>query len=409
MTAARTSQTHPLQIAEVRASPSHGRIGITFCPGKHDNAAATGAWARDLAADLGVIAAWGARLVLTLVEPGELKALKVPHLGAEIQALGIDWRHLPIADFSVPAEAFEQQWETHGADIRALLCSGGDVVVHCKGGLGRAGMIAARLLVELGVAPEQAIRDVRRARKGAIETPAQLALVKRTQAIIAMATPVIDTAVMEKVGRQMGTNPGGVYQDKTGRRFYVKSLESPAHARNEIIAAKLYQLAGAPTLTFVNAKEPNQVATEFIDLEKRRISQFTDTERGQAQRWLGVHAWTANWDAAGFDGDNQGVAKGAVMTLDLGGAMEFRAQGDPKGQAFGACVREIDTLRENADNPHARKLFGDMSAAEIDEAIAVVTRIPDAAIRRVVAENGGTSALAEKLIARKTDLSERST
>ena len=41
-----------------------------------------------------------------------------------------------------------------------------------------------------------------------------------------------------------GTNPGGVYQDKNGRRFYVKSLESPAHARNEIMAAKLYQLAG---------------------------------------------------------------------------------------------------------------------------------------------------------------------
>jgi hypothetical protein len=58
MAGARTSQTHPLQIADVRASPSHGRIGITFCPGKHDNAAATGAWARDLAADLGVITAW---------------------------------------------------------------------------------------------------------------------------------------------------------------------------------------------------------------------------------------------------------------------------------------------------------------------------------------------------------------
>jgi len=402
MAGARTSQTHPLQIAEVRASPSHGRIGITFCPGKHDAAAATGAWARDLAADLGVIQAWGARLVLTLVEPAELKALKVPQLGAEIKGLGIDWRHLPIADYSVPTEAFERQWETHGRDIRALLCSGGDVLVHCKGGLGRAGMMAARLLVELGMAPEQAIRDVRRARKGAIETPAQLALVKRT-------TAIIDTAVMQPIGRQMGSNPGGVFQDANGRRFYVKSLESPAHARNEIIAAKLYQLAGAPTLTYVNASEPNQIATEFLELEKKRISQFSDTERGQAQHWLGVHAWTANWDAAGFDGDNQGVAKGVVMTLDLGGAMEFRAQGDPKGQAFGASVNEIDTLRTDADNTHATRLFGDMSPAGISEAIAVVTRIPGDAIRRVVAENGGSTALAEKLIARKADMAKRLT
>jgi hypothetical protein len=274
-------------------------------------------------------------------------------------------------------------------------------------------MIAARLLVELGMAPEQAIRDVRRARKGAIETPAQLALVRRTKAIVAMDAAmdahIIDTATMQKVGRQMGTNPGGVYQDRNGRRFYVKSLESPAHARNEIIAAKLYQLAGAPTLTYVNAKEPNQIATEFIELEKKRVSQLSDNERRQAQHWLGVHAWTANWDAAGFDGDNQGVAKGVVMTLDVGGALAFRAQGDPKGKAFGACVREIDTLRQDADNPHATRLFGDMSPAGINEAIAVVTRIPDAAIRRVVADNGDSSALAEKMIARKADMAKRST
>jgi hypothetical protein len=406
MAAARTSRTHPLQIADVRASPSHGRIGITFCPGKHDSAAATGAWSRDLPADLDVIVAWGARLVLTLVEPKELEALKVPGLGAEIHGRGLDWRHLPIADYSVPNEAFEQQWETHGRDIRALLCSGGDVLVHCKGGLGRAGMMAARLLVELGVPPDQAIRDVRRARKGAIETPAQLALVRRTTAI---AEPrVIDTAAMQKIGGQMGTNPGGVYQDENGRRFYVKTLDSPAHVRNEIVAAKLYQLAGAPTLTYVNAKEPNQIATGFIALEKKRISQLSDAERTQAQHWLGVHAWTANWDAAGFDGDNQGVARGVVMTLDVGGALEFRAQGDPKGKAFGTCVGEIDTLRKEADNPHATRLFGDMSPAAINEAIAVVTRIPDAAIRRVVAENGGSSALAEKMIARKADLVRRS-
>lgn len=90
MVGARTSQTHPLEIAEVRASPSHGRIGITFCPGKHDSVAYTGAWARELAADLDVIVAWGARLVLTLVEPAELAALKVPTLGAEVRARGLD-------------------------------------------------------------------------------------------------------------------------------------------------------------------------------------------------------------------------------------------------------------------------------------------------------------------------------
>ena len=90
MSAARTSHTHPLQIAEVRAAPAQGRIGITFCPGKHDRSAHTGAWARDLAVDLDAIAAWGARLVLTLVEPHELAALQVPQLGAEVQRRGME-------------------------------------------------------------------------------------------------------------------------------------------------------------------------------------------------------------------------------------------------------------------------------------------------------------------------------
>jgi protein-tyrosine phosphatase len=89
---------------------------------------------------------------------------------------------MPIADCSVPTEAFERQWQTQGPEIRALLRGGSDVLVHCNGGLGRAGMMAARLLVEMGVAPDEAIRDVRRARPGAIETPAQLALVRRTVA-----------------------------------------------------------------------------------------------------------------------------------------------------------------------------------------------------------------------------------
>jgi len=179
----RTSQTHPLQIAAVCAQVGQGRIGLTFCPGKHDPAAATGAWARDLATDLDAIAAWGARLVLTLVEPDELRQLKVPDLGSEVRRRGLDWLHLPIADYSVPSEAFEQAWRTEGVAVRARLRAGSDVLLHCKGGLGRAGMMAARLLVELGQPPDAAIRAVRRARPGAIETPSQLAVVRHCQAL----------------------------------------------------------------------------------------------------------------------------------------------------------------------------------------------------------------------------------
>jgi hypothetical protein len=221
------------------------------------------------------------------------------------------------------------------------------------------------------------------------------------------SAPPLDTATLRRVGGQMGSNPAGVFEDEHGRRYYVKSLESSAHARNELIAARLYGLAAAPTLTYVSVKAPDEVATELVELEKKHISRLSEAERKQAQHWLGVHAWTANWDAAGYEGDNQGVLRGTVLTLDVGGALEFRAQGYPKGKAFGTSVDELERLRSDAGNPHAVRLFGDMSPDELCDAIRVVTQIPDEQIRRVVAEHGGKPALAEKLIARRDDMARR--
>jgi ADP-ribosyl-[dinitrogen reductase] hydrolase len=57
------------------------------------------------------------------------------------------------------------------------------VLLHCMGGLGRSGMVAARLLVELGEEPRTAIQRVRAARPGAIETAAQEAYVLACRAV----------------------------------------------------------------------------------------------------------------------------------------------------------------------------------------------------------------------------------
>ena len=166
----RTSVSHPLEIAEVSPGESFGRIGITFCPGKHDHHAMTGPWKRDLGLDLAAIRAWGAAAVVTLVRNGELVRLEVPNLGEEVRRHGMLWFHLPIVDMHIPDRAFEVAWTRAGEELRSLLRGGLDIVVHCKGGLGRAGTIAARLLVELGMEPETAIRAVRKARPEAIET-----------------------------------------------------------------------------------------------------------------------------------------------------------------------------------------------------------------------------------------------
>jgi ADP-ribosyl-[dinitrogen reductase] hydrolase len=169
----RTSLTHPLEIATISAGPTFGRVGITFCPGKYDRQATSGYWDRDLSLDLDAVRDWGAAAVVTLVEPKELALLRVERLGQEALRRGMLWFHLPIVDVSTPDEAFERRWEVAGDQLRTLLRSGRDVLVHCRGGLGRAGTIGARLLIELGMEPATAIRAVRAVRSGAIETREQ--------------------------------------------------------------------------------------------------------------------------------------------------------------------------------------------------------------------------------------------
>jgi ADP-ribosyl-[dinitrogen reductase] hydrolase len=169
----RTSLTHPLQIAVVAAGPDFGRVGITFCPGKYDPHAMSGAWDRDLAADLDAVREWGAAAIVTLLEPKELILLRVEHFGEEVRSRNMVWFHLPIVDVSIPSKHFEAKWDIAGEELRSILRSGSDVLVHCRGGLGRAGTIAARLLIELGMEPETAIAGVRAVRPGAIETSEQ--------------------------------------------------------------------------------------------------------------------------------------------------------------------------------------------------------------------------------------------
>lgn len=168
---ARTSNTHPLLIDELRFG--EGTLGLTFCPGKKGESVYGEAWDRDLDLDLDAIREWGASVVVTLMENHELESLGVPDLGRSVARRGIRWIHAPIVDVSVPDRAFEQQWSDVRDAIRMNLSGGGKVVIHCRGGLGRTGLVAARLLVEEGCDAREAIERIRQARAGAIETQAQ--------------------------------------------------------------------------------------------------------------------------------------------------------------------------------------------------------------------------------------------
>lgn len=169
---ARTSQSDPLKIATLNVGDRGGAIGITFAPGKKQATAMTGTWNRDLDADLAAIRAWGAGHLVTLLEPHEFVELGIDQLPLRARAAGLQWYGVPITDGAVPDDRFLKPWKQLGPRFVQALQTGERLVVHCKGGLGRAGTTACLLLLDGGVEidADEAIARVRAVRPGAIET-----------------------------------------------------------------------------------------------------------------------------------------------------------------------------------------------------------------------------------------------
>jgi len=161
----------PLRIHAVEVPGTGGLIGMAECPGKNEYTGLglpVGPWRRDLEMDLRVILDWQARVLVSLIEDHEFELLDVPELPGKTEELGIRWLHLPIADGCIPDSRLEEAWDTAGKELHQVLADGGRIVLHCRRGVGRCGIMAARLLVEFGMTPCAAFVAVRQARPGAI-------------------------------------------------------------------------------------------------------------------------------------------------------------------------------------------------------------------------------------------------
>ena len=178
-----TSVSSPLRIDSVALDLCAGVIGMTLCPGKKEANAISGDWARDLDIDLMAIRGWGASAIVSLMEREEMACYGVADMPAKATELGMTHLHLPIADMDIPDVEFERNWLQQGRLLRERLLAGESIVIHCLGGLGRTGTITARLLIELGEAPDSAISRVRTARPGAIQTILQEAYVRCCKSI----------------------------------------------------------------------------------------------------------------------------------------------------------------------------------------------------------------------------------
>jgi protein-tyrosine phosphatase len=146
-----------------------GRLGLTRAPGRWAPGRHADSDVR-LREDLEDIAEiHGAKVLVTLVERSELGELG--DVATEARRAGLTWIHFPIPDMWVPSDV--EATRRLVTRILRVLERGDDVAVHCWGGLGRAGTIAASCLVAHGHTPARAIALVRAARPGAVQTEAQ--------------------------------------------------------------------------------------------------------------------------------------------------------------------------------------------------------------------------------------------
>ena len=146
-------------------SPAGGHIGLSPCPGMNG----------DLERDLDIIEKWGTTIVVSLVEKHELQKADAEHIGDRLKERGIQWFHLPIKDCDIPHQELRPTW----LDIKPLLKyrlshKRERIVLHCWAGCGRAGMIAAKLLMQFGMNVDEAIQHVRSAKPDAIDTFSQI-------------------------------------------------------------------------------------------------------------------------------------------------------------------------------------------------------------------------------------------
>lgn len=164
---------HPFDLLDIADFP--GKLIFTPCPGTRETS---------LQEALATLQEAGAAGVISLMPQAELAANGVEQIAAQCQALGLDWHHLPVADEQVPLADFDAAWLQARGPILDALRGSRALAIHCKGGSGRTGLIAARILIEAGLPLEQAIAEVQALRPKAIRHPAHLAWISACEATL---------------------------------------------------------------------------------------------------------------------------------------------------------------------------------------------------------------------------------
>jgi len=117
-------------------------------------------------ADFDQISKWKPDVIVTMTD---LEEFPNDTFASDIARRSPKWIHAAVPDFGVPESDMSPLLER----LRKTLSDDARLLIHCKGGQGRSGMMVMRLLVEQGEAPTDALNRVRAVRPHAVETKDQ--------------------------------------------------------------------------------------------------------------------------------------------------------------------------------------------------------------------------------------------
>ncbi|MBT6276840.1 MAG: tyrosine protein phosphatase [Chromatiales bacterium] len=119
----------------------------------------SGDWLED---ELQGIRAAGVDVLVSLLETAEEWELGLTEEERHFTALGGQFVRYPIPDLGVPPDL--GKFAEMARALKAKLDAGFGVGVHCRAGIGRSGMLACAILIEMGIAPLEAVSRVSKAR-----------------------------------------------------------------------------------------------------------------------------------------------------------------------------------------------------------------------------------------------------
>jgi protein-tyrosine phosphatase len=167
----RIRSTGPLRIDWLKTKEENlNRIGLTILPGRKD-------FSRSIDADIQTIKNERISKIIVLVTDDELHDYGVDELLTEYEKAGLEYHHMPILDQMVCSK---KDMDKLVWTLNIWLEHGNKIMVHCVGGLGRSGMVAACYLKHYGINTKDAIAIVRDSRSTrAIESKLQEEFVEK--------------------------------------------------------------------------------------------------------------------------------------------------------------------------------------------------------------------------------------